>query len=133
MRLADIAEKIKIKYHTDYADDIWCNNITPSDFSDTGSDILIVTVGESWTNHFYYRNLVDDKHYWGLNYANRIGADWLNLASPGFSNHWMLENLLFINPDLIKTKYDKIKIIVCLTEIGRELPDYKVFNYDFYN
>lgn len=129
-----ISEKINAKYHDDYSDPEWCDNITPSHFLDSGKNNLLISVGESWTNYFLHRDgPITSDRYWGLNLSERLDADWLNIASPGFSNHWMLENLLCFHPWFINTRYKKIWIVVCMTEIGRELPDFKVFNYDFYN
>lgn len=88
---------------------------------------LLITVGDSWTygdslGKTKVRNGIDDtdyrlEHIYGNIMAERIWADWMNLALPGGSNTLMLnwlEKLLAKN-----LKYNEIVCVITLTESGR--------------
>lgn len=132
MILSDLAGKINVRYHQDYVDPVWCDPITPSDFADRSKKNLLVSVGESWTNYTAWvgKPIVAER-YWGLNLAQKLDCDWLNIAASGFSNNWMIDNLIHFAENFNSLDHDRKIIVVCLTEIGRELSDSKVFNYNF--
>lgn len=88
---------------------------------------LLITVGDSWTygdslGRTKVRNGIDDtdyrlEHIYGNIMAERMWADWMNLALPGGSNTLMLnwlEKLLAKN-----LKYNEIVCVITLTESGR--------------
>ena len=88
---------------------------------------LLITVGDSWTygdslGKTKVRDGVDDTNYrlthvYGNIMAERIRADWINLALPGGSNTLMLS---WLDTLLAKNlKYNKIICAITLTESGR--------------
>lgn len=133
MQLARLSSNINQKYHQDYSDPVWTDLVTASYYQEQSKSNLIISVGESWTNYHEPRDQVTAEEFWGLDLAEKLDCDWLNIASPGFSNNWMIENLLHYADEINQLPYERINIVVCLTELGRELPDSKVFDYDFIN
>lgn len=118
------------------------NSYNPYYFKNCNSDALVVTVGDSWTwgqELCGYNELLDirtcdwqvvngmlsninsdrfEKSYGNL-LSQQLNSDWLNLAVPGWGNTQMaglVKNLADIIPHL---HYDKILVVVTLTEIGR--------------
>lgn len=96
-----------------------------------GRDTLLITVGDSWTwgDHLgcidwdrASNDPIRMQQIYGRLLSNRLNADWVNLAKPGCSNYWMLEQLHDIKPhlDRVKDSYKKIIITVTLTEDLRE-------------
>jgi hypothetical protein len=90
---------------------------------------LVVTIGESWTwgdslgqtRHTIY----DDKefrlaHVYGQLLANKLEADFLNIAEPGQSNLWIANHLKLFVDNIDQFSYDEITVILTLTEVGRE-------------
>ena len=134
MNISSIASLINQRFHREYPDPLWSDLHSASYAQSNESDTLFVSVGESWTSYPGYSTLSKTPdRYWGLLLATKQNWDWLNIAAPGFSNHWMLDNLEFAMPLLQETKYKNIHIMICLTEPGRELLDYKVFPYDVFS
>lgn len=100
-----------------------------------GADHLLITIGDSWTwgdalgqIHFdapgSANNVNDDyehrtKHIYGSILAQKLNADFLNLAFCGCGNNWMYEQLDKFLPALCQ-QYKKITVIITLTEIGRD-------------
>ncbi len=94
-----------------------------------GRNTLLITVGDSWTwgDHLGcidWNSASNDPvrltQIYGRLLANQLGSDWVNLARPGCSNYWMLEKLEDIRPHIEQATYDKIYIVVTLTEDLRE-------------
>ena len=92
-------------------------------------DTLLITVGDSWTWGDHLGNIDWDKasddpvrltQIFGRLLANKLDADWVNLARPGCSNYWMLEKLQDIQPFIQQATYKQIYVIVTLTEDLRE-------------
>lgn len=94
-------------------------------------DTLLITVGDSWTwgdhlGRIDWETATDDPvrltQIYGRLLANSLDADWVNLARPGCSNYWMLEQLQNVHAHLLRVKdrYKKIHVIVTLTEDLRE-------------
>lgn len=92
-------------------------------------DILIITVGDSWTWGDHLGNIDWDKasddpvrlqQVFGRLLADKLDADWVNLARPGCSNYWMLEKLQDIHPFIQQAQYKHIYVVVTLTEDLRE-------------
>jgi hypothetical protein len=90
------------------------------DFVSRDSDILFVTIGDSWT---YGWRLDEEGDRVSLTYGNliseAIGADYLNIAFPATNNLWMLEKYLQLSS--IKHNYSKIEVFITFTEYGREI------------
>lgn len=118
------------------------NSYNPYYFKNCNSTALVVTVGDSWTwgqDLCGYNELLDiqtcdwqvvngilsninsirfEKSYGNL-LSQHFNSDWLNLAVPGWGNYQMaglVKNLADIIPYL---HYDKILVVVTLTEVGR--------------
>jgi hypothetical protein len=94
-------------------------------------DRLVITVGDSWTWGDHLGNIdwdkaIDDpirlKQVFGKLLADKLNADWVNIAMPGCSNYWMLGQLELIEQHLhrVKDQYKQIDIVVTLTEDLRE-------------
>lgn len=89
------------------------------DFVDNGSDMLVVTIGDSWT---YGANLDSEsrnKTVYGAQLAQLMSADWLNLAIPAQGNFWiahMVERLSAIIP---KLTYGSIYCVCTFTDPTR--------------
>jgi hypothetical protein len=94
-------------------------------------DTLLVTVGDSWTWGDHLGSIDWDKNnddpvrlqqIFGRKLADKLLADWVNLARPGCSNYWMLEQLEDVEQHFhrVKDQYKKIIVVVTLTEDLRE-------------
>jgi hypothetical protein len=92
-------------------------------------DTLLITVGDSWTWGDHLGNIDWDQasddpvrltQIFGRKLADKLDADWVNLARPGCSNYWMLEKLQDIQPFIQQARYKKIRVVVTLTEDLRE-------------
>ena len=92
-------------------------------------DTLLITVGDSWTWGDHLGDIDWDKasddpirlqQVYGRLLANKLNADWVNLARPGCSNYWMLEKLQDLHPFIQSATYKKIYVVVALTEDLRE-------------
>jgi len=94
------------------------------------NNTLLITVGDSWTwgdslGKTSVDPLVDDyehrtTHIYGSLLATRLNADHVNIAIPGGTNIFMHEHLIEFLPHVVK-RYEKIYVIVTLTEICREI------------
>ena len=131
MQLQKLSLLIDEKFHQDYSDCTWASTFTASYCKQNNKKNLLVTIGESWTNFSISHKDLTPEEFWGLDLAYKLNSDWLNIAVPGYINHWMLENLLWSLDHLKQLPYQHIDIVLCHTELGRELNDYKAFNYDF--
>lgn len=94
---------------------------------------LVICYGDSWTwgdglgNAKSYLG-IDDKdfrsnHIYASYLANMLDADFVNCAIPGIFNYWIHDRLeILLNHDIerLSKQYNKIFIIVTLTELGRE-------------
>ena len=103
----------------------------PYDFVDHGSDVLLVSVGDSWTWGSGITGREMDIHsidseqdlrrqqVWGHLVARKLGADWLNLAQYAQGNRWMADrvnDLRTLQPFL---HYKKIIVVGVFTGAGR--------------
>ena len=109
------------------------------------NDTLLITVGDSWTwgdhlGNIDWNQASDDpcrlKQIYGRKLADKLNADWVNLARPGCSNYWMLEKLQDMQMFIKTSAYKKIYLVITLTEDLREaeytrriqvLPTYQKF------
>lgn len=108
----------------------------------SGKRNLLVTVGDSWTfggslwylvpyaqhlgpqvNEFRLNNI------FGNQLRQELDADWFNISLPYMNNHWMAQQLVNLNSALPLLDYDKIYVVVTLTEVARELDNAGLFNY----
>ena len=93
-------------------------------FADRDSDILIVTVGDSWTwGSDLAESNSDDayrvQHLYGNLVTRELNTDWLNLGLSATSNFWlvgMVEELAQLIPQL---NYQQIHVICVFTGVGR--------------
>jgi len=116
-------------------------NISSFDRKISNKPSLVVTIGDSWTfggslwylfpysasgeeiNKFRLDNI------FGSYLSQDLDADWINISLPFMSNFWIAKQLENLNSVLDQLDYDKIYIVVTLTEVGRELMDIGLFNY----
>lgn len=99
-------------------------------------DTLLITIGDSWTwgdslGQACARESRDDYEYrldniYGNLIAKKLNADWINIAIPGESNTWIINQAeRILNPDIIN-EYKTVYLILTLTEFGRK-QDYDIF------
>ena len=88
---------------------------------------LLITIGDSWTwgDHLGcidWEHSCDDPmrltQIYGCKLADMMSADWVNIAKPGCSNYWMLEQLQALQQFL--PEYKNVHIVITLTEDLRE-------------
>ena len=105
----------------------WSQVNNPYHYRCVDSEQLLITVGDSWTygdslGQTRVRDGRDDPehrlcHVYGGLIAEEIGADWINLALPGISNHMMCAWLAQL---LSRHVHGKNTVcIITLTESGR--------------
>jgi hypothetical protein len=93
------------------------------DFINRQSDILLVTVGESWV---YGSDLCDPNDnitrlelVFGNLVSKEMKADWLNLGQPGAGNFWIAEKVEELGKIVPLLNYKKIYLVCVFTEVGR--------------
>jgi len=104
-------------------------------FESKSSNKLLVTLGESWTWGGSLQNYLSTEErlqsIWGKHLSNHIGSDWLNVARPGASNLWIvfqLQELVRFIDNYGPLPYEKIQVVLCCTEWGREYDE----NWDWF-
>lgn len=106
-----------------------------------GKDTLLIQIGDSWTWGDHLGCIDWDKasndpcrmyEIVGRQLSNLLESDWVNIAKPGCSNYWMLEQLQNIEMNLIRVQhqYKKIRIVISLTEDLREAKYTRRINVD---
>jgi len=96
-----------------------------------GKDTLLIQVGDSWTWGDHLGTIDWDKasndpcrmeQIVGRRLSLLLDSDWVNIAKPGCSNYWMLEQLQNIEMHLMtaQSRYKKIRMVISLTEDLRE-------------
>lgn len=101
---------------------------------------LVICYGDSWTwgdslgkaSAFTKTEDTDFrlKNVYGAHLSNMLQADFVNIATPGIFNYWIHDRLqILLNHDLprLSEQYNKIYIVVTLTELGRD------FEFDKYS
>ena len=89
------------------------------DFIDRNSNILLVTIGDSWT---WGADLTPNnrlKEVYGNLVSLSLGADWLNLAQSGSNNFFIAERAVELGKIIPQLNYKKIYLICTFTETGR--------------
>jgi hypothetical protein len=114
--------------------DYFLNPTNTFDFNDNNKDLLVVTIGDSWTwgadiaeNVYYtdwYKNQLGDNnfrltHHYGRLVADEVGGDWLNLALGGSGNFWLTQKVKELAQIITNLEYKKIYVICTFTETGR--------------
>src|SRR6056300_569890 len=99
------------------------------DFVKRSSNVLLVTIGESWTwgdsLQSSWADGTDDKEFrllnvYGGKLSLKLNSDFLNIAMPGESNLWIANKLDYLIENIDSLNYKNIIIILTLTEVGRE-------------
>ena len=96
-----------------------------------GKDTLLIQIGDSWTwgdhlGRIDWNKASNDpcrmQQIVGRHLSNLLDSDWVNIARPGCSNYWMLEQLYNIELHLnrVRNQYKKIYVVMSLTEDLRE-------------
>jgi hypothetical protein len=87
---------------------------------------IVVTAGDSWTwGDSLGPESGDDRdyrmnHVYGSLIAKKLDRDFLNISKPAGTNAEIHDKLIYAMPYLQK-KYKKIDVIICLTELAREI------------
>lgn len=106
----------------------WSMIDNPFSYQHVTDDMLLITVGDSWTygdslGNTKVRNGIDDtdyrlSHVYGHLMSKELNSSWVNLALPGGSNALMLSWLdTFLNNIILP--YKEIVCVITLTESGR--------------
>jgi hypothetical protein len=113
------------------------NSQTPYDYTEQfhseikNKDSIVISIGDSWT---WGDSLEDDlrlQQVYGSIIKQQLDSDWINIGCRGFSNSFILENLMFLLPMLQSSNYKKIIVVIALTENGRDLQSFPSFRYDY--
>jgi lysophospholipase L1-like esterase len=90
------------------------------DFVSRDSDTLYVTIGDSWTYGWRLDQHQRVSQCYGGIISHKFGWDFLNLSLPAANNLWMLQKYQQLCEHADELKYQRIKIFITLTEVGRE-------------
>ena len=121
-----LAKEVLPRYFT-IADSTNSWYLTPTntfDFVSRSSNILLVTVGDSWTwgSDISENNSDDDyrlKSVWGNQLSGMMGSDWLNLALCAQGNQWMANRITEFANIVPLLNYEKILVVCVFTGAGR--------------
>jgi lysophospholipase L1-like esterase len=92
------------------------------DFVGIDSKHLVVTIGDSCTWGSDLEQLDNNfrlAHVYGRLVADKLNADWLNLALAGSGNFWIADQVEALAKIVPILSYDKIYVICTFTEPGR--------------
>ena len=106
-----------------------------------GKDRLLIQIGDSWTWGDHLGCIDWDKasndpcrmeQIVGRQLSRLLDLDWVNIAKPGCSNYWMLEQLQNIEMSLMQAQhqYKKVRVVISLTEDLRESKYTRRINVD---
>jgi|TARA_R110001592_G_scaffold25483_1_gene96756 lysophospholipase L1-like esterase len=114
------------------------------DFLKEGKDILVVTIGDSWTwggglngtdpkvEDDFQKTLRLNEVY-GAKVAKALDADFLNLSAPGESNGWIANYFEKLVDDFDFSPYKKVFVVITMSEVAREWMDENDVEVDYYN
>ena len=114
------------------------------DFLKEGKDILVVTIGDSWTwggglngtdpkvEDDFQKTLRLNEVY-GAKVAKALDADFLNLSMPGQSNGWIANYFEKLVDDFDFSPYKKVFVVITMSEVAREWMDENDVEVDYYN
>jgi hypothetical protein len=113
---------------------------------------LVITLGDSWTwgdclgftDASIGRDDIESRktQVYGRHLSDQLNADFINISYPGSFNYWLhnrLQILLDYSIDKMSSSYDKVYIIITLTEVGRDFiselsPKFFIDSFEkFYN
>lgn len=109
-------------------------NVLPNqDFIGIGSDLLVVTAGDSTT---YGSDLGTDEfrldNIYGRHIANALTADFLNLGEVGASNAGIAKQIELFASQINNLNYKHIYVICMLTEPGRNFDSHEDQHIDYF-
>jgi lysophospholipase L1-like esterase len=96
------------------------------------SDTLVITAGDSWT---FGDSLPEESRLdqvYGRILAEHFNSDWVNIGSRGRANSWTLKCLEYL-AKIVKDHYNKVIVVVTLTENGRDVQTPYTFPLDYGN
>jgi hypothetical protein len=89
------------------------------DFVNRDSDILVVTIGDSWTYGCELDPKSRNQEVYGAQLAQRMAADWLNLAIPAQGNFWIAHMVKQLSAIIPKLTYRSIYCVCTFTDPTR--------------
>ena len=99
----------------------------------TNNPNLVICLGDSWTYGDSLDGSLRETQIYGQLIANDLNADLINVGCPGFSNSWILkvgqELLKYLQEN--KNFYQKIYVIITLTENARDIKTYYSFPFNY--
>lgn len=118
-----------MKLHTDLlpeyftiatpANSHYTKNTNCFNFVDRESDLLVVTIGDSWTWGADLDPNTRLQQVYGNIISEEIDADWLNLSQSGANNFFIAERAEELSNIITNLHYKKIYLICTFTETGR--------------
>jgi hypothetical protein len=107
------------------------------DFVGRNSDILVVTIGDSWTWGADLSLDNNDKfrinNVYGSLVSDKMQADWLNLGQRGSNNFFIAEKAEELGQIVSQLDYKKIYMICTFTEVGRSFNSHHDSYIDYIN
>jgi hypothetical protein len=116
-------------------DDSW-NGIDMSVNKNIGSDVTLLTIGDSWVwgdelGHAngvvteYNKIICSDTEYrtsrvFGNLLSQQLASNWVQMALPGGSSEWIITEFEKLATELAKLT-NKLIVVICLSDHGREL------------
>jgi len=94
---------------------------------------LVLSAGDSWTWGGGLDPITREQKIYGRLLADYYDADLINVGCMGWSNSWVLKVVDFIISKLAKNQqYDKIYVIITLTETARDIGSASSFDFNLY-
>lgn len=118
-RLADPKNRAYNHFHCDY----------------TGSDAVLMCVGDSWTKGTGLDLHSDQfrlEKIFGSQLNHKLGTlDFLNLGGNGQSNSWCMTQMEFVMEWMNRSDYKTGYVIITFTENGRDVKNYSHRKFDY--
>jgi len=105
------------------------------DFVSRDSNILLVTIGDSWTWGADIHPTNDEefriKNVFGNIISDKLNIDWLNLSRSGSNNFYIAEKVEEFGKIVNQLDYQQIYIVCTFTEIGRSFNSHHDIYIDY--
>lgn len=103
------------------------------DFINRESDVLVVTIGDSWTWGSDLPTNSRLQQVYGNLISQQLNADFLNLGQPGSNNFFIAERVEELGAIVNQLEYKKIYLICTFTETGRSFNSHHDVYIDYIN
>jgi hypothetical protein len=96
-----------------------------------GSPTLVIVAGDSWTWGGSLDPELRLKQIYGKLLSSRYKADWINIGCQGWSNSHILVACQYLLDLVANTNYNRIIVVLTLTENGRDVTSPDSHPYDY--